>query len=591
MTIETATTKLIAAVIKAEFGASPQLQIGLFDPGEPDTSELPAAQARFVQLLLDIINRVSVTGSRLLLAGEALGAVALQLAENDHEIVWLSGAQTAQKEVGRGENDILSTPQSLLTYTTTQKFDCIVVAGTYRYLDQLPILSRCRELLCTGGRLILFGEFLKEDSEIAHSTLANLSSQTQLAERLGFLSEQCTDLSLDAMQSVALFNKLLQKQTRQVRDALALDEDAWDFCVAVFKTMQAELTSGRRCFQLHQWQMSDASTNEQLGEYAQAEYGDIDSFAVSEISNLFEQSFGKSFDPQLWCWKYQLSNGKCVVARIVNGGEIVAHYGGAPRKIHYFGKESMAIQVCDVMVLPERRRQYGKSSLFFKAAATFLEREIGNTVNHLLGFGFPNQSAMNIATRLGLYEKTDDFVEVQFLAPAERAERLRCVPLDIRSAEHLGKLATLWQEMLPDFADGIIGLRGPDYIKYRYFDHPGANAGQYRCLLLEAAGGAGSLALVVLKSHGESQLVMDIICPLTRISEIITELNQLVKQEYKAQDLRFWITRGWLHAIPQEGAIVNELGIEIPCNSWNPGPASTTLYGKWWLTAGDMDFM
>jgi hypothetical protein len=32
------------------------------------------------------------------------------------------------------------------------------------------------------------------------------------------------------------------------------------------------------------------------------------------------------------------------------------------------------------------------------------------------------------------------------------------------------------------------------------------------------------------------------------------------------------------------------LGIEIPCNSWNPGPPAELLYGKWWLTAGDMDF-
>jgi hypothetical protein len=38
-------------------------------------------------------------------------------------------------------------------------------------------------------------------------------------------------------------------------------------------------------------------------------------------------------------------------------------------------------------------------------------------------------------------------------------------------------------------------------------------------------------------------------------------------------------------------ATVRELQIEIPCNRWSHGPATETLAGAWWLTAGDMDFM
>ncbi|GIT64349.1 MAG: hypothetical protein Ct9H300mP22_7490 [Gammaproteobacteria bacterium] len=58
---------------------------------------------------------------------------------------------------------------------------------------------------------------------------------------------------------------------------------------------------------------------------------------------------------------------------------------GIPRHIQYFGEPNTAIQPSDVMVLLDVRRHYGKSSFFFKTAATFLEREIGNTVNHLFG--------------------------------------------------------------------------------------------------------------------------------------------------------------------------------------------------------------
>jgi hypothetical protein len=72
--------------------------------------------------------------------------------------------------------------------------------------------------------------------------------------------------------------------------------------------------------------------------------------------------------------------------------------GCAPRKIQYFGESSVAIQVCDVMVLPQVQLFYCRGSLFFKTAATFLEREIGNTVSHLLG----------------LYEKTEDLIELVY---------------------------------------------------------------------------------------------------------------------------------------------------------------------------------
>ena len=52
-----------------------------------------------------------------------------------------------------------------------------------------------------------------------------------------------------------------------------------------------------------------------------------------------------------------------------------------------------------------------------------------------------------------------------------------------------------------------------------------------------------------------------------------------------------WITRAWADKVKIDGVIINELGIEIPCNSWNRGPSSKELLGAWWLTAGDMDFI
>jgi hypothetical protein len=69
----------------------------------------------------------------------------------------------------------------------------------------------------------------------------------------------------------------------------------------------------------------------------------------------------------------------------------------------------------------------------------------------------------------------------------------------------------------------------------------------------------------------------------------------ILKQEFSEGEggavLRLWVTSSGKDKVFTAGAIVNELGIEIPCNSWNPGPSAEMLYGAWWLTAGDMDFI
>ena len=182
------------------------------------------------------------------------------------------------------------------------------------------------------------------------------------------------------------------------------------------------------------------------------------------------------------------------------------------------------------MVLPEIRRQYGKNSLFFKTAATFLEREIGNTVNHLLGFGFPNQKAMNIALRLGLYEKTDEFLELIYPLNQEAATfPFHLSPIDISCSRHQQEIDYLWQSMKQETITGIIGDRHWNYIKYRYFDHPFAHTDLYRCIFLNDET-EKPVAAVFLKEHESRLLVMDLICPLSIMKQVLTSLSQLVPE-------------------------------------------------------------
>ena len=107
----------------------------------------------------------------------------------------------------------------------------------------------------------------------------------------------------------------------------------------------------------------------------------------------------------------------------------------------------------------------------------------------------------------------------------------------------------------------------------------------------------------MIKRSADAWLVMDIVAPLATVSRALTVLARVLAKGAREEpfctqvgendppsDLLLWLTKGWLARLDMPNAAVRDLGIEIPCNSWNPGPAARLLYGKWWLTAGDMDF-
>lgn len=582
---------LITRTLELEFGAVQFPCYGLFQEADLENTDpdcLQAAQERFSNSLRQQLQALLGDGAGILIVGDTLARLAADLAKQGFASSWLASQRNRELPLTSTENLQIHTGD-ILEFDQHTKFDCIVVQSSSRYLDQLGLLSRCRELLKAEGSILLFGEFLQDDSAIEYSLLPNLSSFKQLSQRLGYALSAELDYTASAKHSLKLFTSILEKHRPNLVDGHDVSDSEIESLLQEFDKIDSEFGNRRRCFRVFQL----SRIPHQADEYALAEYGDIDAFEPREIAQLFEKSFDKAFDPDLWRWKYELGDGKCVIARIAKDGEIVGHYGGAPRHIRYFGSPAMAIQPCDVMVLPEIRRQYGKSSLFFKVAATFLEREIGNTVNHLLGFGFPNQKAMNIAIRLGLYEKTDDFIEVIYPDPVDHSDEqsFSVTALDLSEQRQQQDLDELWQQMCKGVMDGIIGVRNWQYIFYRYFEHPFARTNQYQCVVINDIRSNKVYAVAVLKDHLQQRLLMDLICPLERMPVAISVLNQLVSKSGEGCGLKMWITRGWLDKIKIDGATVNELGIEIPCNSWNPGPSSETLYGAWWLTAGDMDFI
>lgn len=572
---------LIAAVLRRQYGRCEALCYGV---GESES--LAERQQEFLERLSQSVLQHCQTGSNVHFHGQSLANVASRIEQQNFKISW-SHPTSLLVDATHSMDSTDGEQAAGYSIDTSESFSGLIIEGSICSQDQLAVLSHARNVLDNNGFLFLFGEYLSDDSKIEHSPLANLSSLQQQSERLGYCIVDEKDFSDDAQSCIQLLCDHVRQNSESIAQTLNLSSTELSEQVAELESINNEFQSGRRCFRLFifQKQLNPA------GEYARAEYGDIRSFEPVEIKGLFEASFGVDFDPELWAWKYQLGEGVCVVARAEPGGEIVAHYGGAPRKINYFGDPSWALQSCDVMVLPEMRRQYGRNSLFFKTAATFLEREEGNTANHLLGFGFPNQKAMNIALRLGLYEKTDDFIEVEVPHPEELNTDCMLESVDIGNSAHRQAIDRLWQTMSTHFGNAIIGVRDADYIRYRYFQHPFAARGQYRSFLIRPKDGSEVTALVVTKAHDEGQLLMDLVCDISEFQDALVLANTLICEKADQDNLKFWITRGWQQRLQIPESAVKELGIEIPCNSWNPGPSAEALYGAWWLTAGDMDFI
>ena len=584
---------LLSRILELEFGESRLQHYGLFEDSncvsQNTATELLDGQHRFTHSLEELVGK-NDANAVVLLVGDSLLHLAKSMAETGKPVYWFGSKSLMNSDINALVN-FQYAGEDFLASTNPVAADVLIHAGSIRYLDQMALLSKSRSLLGDSGQLILFSEFLVDDSCIEYSALPNLTSFKQLSKRLGFEELESRDLSVSASHTLKLLCPLLETHGAVLAREAAENSNLLADMHAEFSTIRDEFSTGRRGFYLFVLRRESNT----FYEWADAEFGDIQSFNPLEVADLFEKSFNVDFDEELWNWKYVQGDGKCVVVRLDKQSDIVAHYGGAPRKIAYFGESSMAIQPCDVMVHPSIRKQYGKGSLFFEVAATFLEREIGNTVNHLLGFGFPNQKTMNISKRLGLYEKTDDFIEIVYPVSQASQEQERhqamIVDYDPLDAASRGELDSLWALMKDDYRDGIIGVRDAEYIQHRYMNHPFSKSKQYRCVIIRAQSSKKALAFAVVKEHDGSQLLMDLICPVAVMKSAISILKQELGTGEGGAILRLWVTSSGKDKVLTAGAIVNELGIEIPCNSWNPGPNSGVLYGAWWLTAGDMDFI
>ena len=302
------------------------------------------------------------------------------------------------------------------------------------------------------------------------------------------------------------------------------------------------------------------------------------------ISALFLDVFKHPLSAELWRWKYKKEGGYAVLAYKDN--HLIGHYGGMCRDVFIANRPAKALQIGDVMVAQKQRGVLSKRGLFFQMCATFLEQYMGDNKPYALGYGFPTERAMRIAKHQGLYRQVDRMVEKHWLPLRTRASIFHVIrPLNkTPSVRVRTQIAHLWQHMLSDFSQAIIGVRDWDYLCYRYFSHPEKHYYLYR---VNHRFSNTPIGIIVLSLEGERCRLMDIVSTQQAFPCLIHHARRLA-YDLKAAQLFAWTTLSHQGLWPSdEGQAID---VCIPSNAWTTKGTLAVATNQWWLTAGDTDF-
>jgi len=298
---------------------------------------------------------------------------------------------------------------------------------------------------------------------------------------------------------------------------------------------------------------------------------------------LFVACFGHGISAEQWAWKYRDAPKPGVA--VVLQGRMIAFYGGMPRDVVWAGKTYAGIQVGDVMVHPEFRGGLTRKGPFQMVASTFLEQTLAADAPYWIGFGFPNQRAMQVARRLHLYRPVNQLAEL-FWPPRARALPWWLGYSPVRPGQ-LGFVDGLWRDMRHAMQQSLMGVRDAHHVQMRYLAHPShvyAVLKVFHVLTRQVYG-----LLVMRQLSDGRQEILDVIGHPRHFSKLVM-VAQFDAGRAASPSVSAWITESHVHWLKSAEAQVQALDVQIPTNDWVDGNLNLEPSGRWWLTSGDTDF-
>ncbi|MBA2482900.1 MAG: GNAT family N-acetyltransferase [Nitrosomonas sp.] len=549
------------------------LHYGLFQHGNTDLS---TAQQFSTEL---VISRLPTPSCRILEVGIGLGTTFSRLMRLGYNVYGLTpDAQQIAHVHQKLGNDVPISCQRLEDFTAdAESYDAMLFQESAQYIEPLVIFNKAVDLLTKSGSLIIIDEFALKRVDENEEGLHLLDDMIAQAKRFGFelveqlnLSEMATP-TLDYLLCMTVIHRqrLIQDLDLSEAQLAQLDESN--------RAYQKKYLSGRFGYGLlHFRKKTRPKWRLRLLEQDQA----------PEMLALFKKTFHHTMTPATWQWKYGSELNREI--GIWRDHQLIAHYGGISRDILLFGHPQVAAQIGDVMVDISERGVLTRQGPFFLMAATFLERFIGYGKPYLIGFGFPNERAMKVAERLGLYAEVGRMAEFtwQPLPKLPRwGTRLRLVENNNNSWA-VKAVDECWRQMASDLQGAIVGVRDWHYVQRRYLNHP---CQQYQVIVAKSRFGEKINGTLILRHDTDSCEIVDVIASLEEITLLITHARRLAGIANRAR-VYCRITENFAAPFAIAKGIRQPLNIRIPANAWSDGPKPETLKNCWWLMSGDMDF-
>ena len=554
-------------------GKAGYLHYGLF---QNDKTSLQAAQQFSTDLL---VARLPPPPCRILEVGVGLGTTCSLLNRRGYDIHGITpdAQQIAyiQKSLGAG---ISVSCHSLEDFKArSESFGVVLFQESAQYIEPLVIFNKALDLLPPAGDLFIIDEFALKYDEAGTEGLHLLKDMMALAERFGFERVEHMDLSALAAPTLDYLLRITTIHRKNLIEDLALSDEQLARLDESNRTYHQKYADGHYGYALlHFRKKTTPKWRLRILEESQ----------TPEMFDLIKKTFDHTMTPATRQCKYVSDSGREI--GVWRDNQLVAHYGGIQRDILLFGQPQTAVQIVDVMVDATERGILTKKSPFFLMAATFLERYIGYGKPYLAGFGFPNERAMKVAERHGLYAEVGCMVEFSWNTLSRFplwGTRLHLIDRD-QTDFAAPVVNDCWQRMAIDLQQAITGVRDWQYLQHRYLGHPHQ---QYQIILVKNRFSERARGILVLRYDPEGCEIVDLIAPLIEIPLLITHARRLAGMQ-GASRVFCRITENFAAYFAATGGNPQLLNIRIPANIWSDGPSPEMLKDHWWLMSGDKDF-
>jgi GNAT superfamily N-acetyltransferase len=298
------------------------------------------------------------------------------------------------------------------------------------------------------------------------------------------------------------------------------------------------------------------------------------------IVKLFKEIFNREMTIEEWRWKYTGQGNKKVYSSVAvnETNEVIAHYGGIPHRMIYHGKEIHGLSIGDVIVHPAFRGL----KLFKKAAEMVPDEAVRD--GFILGYGFPNERALLLPEKLGLYEKVEYVFEAQKdVTFHNNLNRFSFKFFPLRFVD--GRIDILWETAKKELKLSVV--RDREYLSWRYQRHPFSS---YELWGLRKRWGKRLEGIAVLRREDERMLIIDFLCPLS----IIFTLSQKIENyafTLGEKKLILWHPEYLSLRLSQMGFSIKPTGICIPRTTHEKTLTKDEMAGIFFYTMGDTDFL